>query len=835
VKLGVRLSLLVAATAGGLIASGCGGSPPTTPPPDTRVFCQIHHGTCLEADASFTTCLVPWEENGNSLFNFLYDFKGGDPMDPTAGVPQTPFSYADAASYKPSGVTDQQRLDFAPGQWTCAAAGDARPAEEVCASLCGSNRAGADTAAGRANPAFHPPILGGDGTPYCVGFEVKPPAGTVDMCLQAPPPPPPPSQRGALALLSAPLPGSPTSSDLFVDVVGQGTGTNTVTIEGATGDIPVVGGHVSLKLPDPYCRNETPCRGRLNSLELRYGGIIYTFDDTDYSITDLTISLNRPLDVTIEPGGPDSFRIKLPPGVGLQAVARRDGLPQGMLVNTPDESLITYNPATGVVSTDLTWSAKVGDATLGGTTFTTSTTVFNRPPNVQAGADITQGATDATCVASVSVNGTASDPDGDLIGRAWTASGSLLSRTNGATTELPLGDHVLRFNGLDAHGAHAIDELTVHVTDATLPVFVDAPPSVSLHGCAPGESAFQLALPEVDNPCSDAAPTLSGSVVSSNGVPVSIPIAGDTVTLAAGLHTVRWVATNANGSVSFDQELRVLSEPTLYASHRLNVQSKALITAEGGLFGTLMNVGNAPGRHGHGKSSTLIGERVETGDVLSTPFLSLGRRSHVHGAVLYSGGLDRARDALVDLGLTSVDAFPGAQVPWAPPAFGGSQAIRVRRGQTLTLAPGNYRSLDVERGGTLVLSNGQYGFRDIDVDSGSNVRVPDTSGGVSLFAQDDLSFRATVVTAANVAAPLLLGNAGDDRVELEAPFWGVAVAPYATLVLGEGCHGASPWRHHHGSDDDALPEYRGRFYAKELEVRPKVSVLHDSLLCQSDP
>ena len=96
-RLGVQLSLLAAATAGGLIASGCGGSPPTTPPPDTRVFCQIHHATCMISDASFTTCLEPWVENGQSVFNFLYDFQGEDPMDPSAGVPQTPFSYADAA------------------------------------------------------------------------------------------------------------------------------------------------------------------------------------------------------------------------------------------------------------------------------------------------------------------------------------------------------------------------------------------------------------------------------------------------------------------------------------------------------------------------------------------------------------------------------------------------------------------------------------------------------------------------------------------------------------------------------------------------------------------
>jgi hypothetical protein len=328
---------------------------------------------------------------------------------------------------------------------------------------------------------------------------------------------------------------------------------------------------------------------------------------------------------------------------------------------------------------------------------------------------------------------------------------------------------------------------------------------------------------------------LSGSVISSNGVAVSIPIAGATVSLAAGLHTVRWVATNSNGSTTFDQELRVLSEPTLYASHRLVVQSKALITAESGLFGTLMNVGRETERHGHDKAATLIGQRVETGDILSTPFLSLGRRSHVHGAVLHSDGLDRARDALVDLGVTAVDEFPGANVPWAPPAFAGTQRVRVRRGQTIVLAPGDYHSLELERGGKLVLSNGRYGFEDLDADAGALVEVPDATGGVALFAEDDLSFRASVATATGDSAPLLLGAAGRDRIELEAPFWGVAVAPYATLVLGEGCRGASPWRKHHGQDDDELPEYRGRFYAKELEVRPKVLVLHDGLLCESDP
>lgn len=140
------------------------------------------------------------------------------------------------------------------------------------------------------------------------------------------------------------------------------------------------------------------------------------------------------------------------------------------------------------------------------------------------------------------------------------------------------------------------------------------------------------------------------------------------------------------------------------------------------------------------------------------------------------------------------------------------------------LAPGNYRSLDVERGGKLMLSNGQYGFTDIDIDAGSAVEVPDASGGVSLFAEDDLSFRADVTTAAGVAAPLLLGNASHERIELEAPFWGIAVAPYATLVLGEGCRGASPWRR---SVVTALP------FASTM--RNQTSTLPERWSCQTTP
>jgi hypothetical protein len=104
----------------------------------------------------------------------------------------------------------------------------------------------------------------------------------------------------------------------------------------------------------------------------------------------------------------------------------------------------------------------------------------NRAPVANAGEDQTVNV-GPDCVASISIAGTGSDPDGDALTYVWTspsggAVGSTLSRT------LPVGTHVFTLTVDDGNGGFASDTVVVTVVDTTAPVIdaVTATPSVIL-------------------------------------------------------------------------------------------------------------------------------------------------------------------------------------------------------------------------------------------------------------------------------------------------------------------------------------------------------------------
>jgi len=133
------------------------------------------------------------------------------------------------------------------------------------------------------------------------------------------------------------------------------------------------------------------------------------------------------------------------------------------------------NAAPQIPALDLDGAARIADGDLDGIARVDMGVYeyFNAPPTAVAGPDQTVTA-DASCVAAVALNGSASsDPEGDPLTYSWTGS---FGTASGATpsVSLPAGTHVVTLTVRDARGASGTDTLVVAVRDATPPVVQSA-------------------------------------------------------------------------------------------------------------------------------------------------------------------------------------------------------------------------------------------------------------------------------------------------------------------------------------------------------------------------
>jgi len=128
----------------------------------------------------------------------------------------------------------------------------------------------------------------------------------------------------------------------------------------------------------------------------------------------------------------------------------------------------SYTPNLNFNGTD-SFVYRAGDGR-GGTAETTATITVNPvndPPVANAGADQTVTDTDGNGSQSVTLNGTgSSDPDGEPISYAWTATGV---NATGQTpiVSLPVGTHNVTLTVTDGHGATSSDAVTVTVQAQT--------------------------------------------------------------------------------------------------------------------------------------------------------------------------------------------------------------------------------------------------------------------------------------------------------------------------------------------------------------------------------
>ena len=145
--------------------------------------------------------------------------------------------------------------------------------------------------------------------------------------------------------------------------------------------------------------------------------------------------------------------------------------PSSPAIDAADDS------APGIQPTDLAGNPRVAGLRIDIGAYE-SVVSANQPPTANAGADRTLVA-DGSCRATVTLNGSGSDPDGDTLTFVWTSSfGTVPGST--LTLSVPNGTHLFTLTVTDGHGGSASDSVVVTVRDETAPTIasVSATPNV---------------------------------------------------------------------------------------------------------------------------------------------------------------------------------------------------------------------------------------------------------------------------------------------------------------------------------------------------------------------
>ncbi|WP_437593130.1 hypothetical protein [Sorangium sp. So ce1000] len=600
------------------------------------------------------------------------------------------------------------------------------------------------------------------------------------------------------------IPGAPTSPDFYGDLAGSGS----VTFDGSTHVVQVTGGSISLKTPDPTCANSPGvCRMRVNAVEVHYD----TFSIDGHAVSGLKVFLIEPLDTLAFPiEGTSEVAFVMLSGTVLNATGTVDGERVSLRVQTTSEISGIYDWQTGAITLGIDFAGALAGQPVSGTALLTTNQVGNQPPIAVAGADQTVAATDS-CEALVALDGSATtDGNGNLSELLWSTETATLGSGPTIQASLPIGEHRVKLSAFDEAGAYTFDELIVTVTDETLPEFVAPAAEEQVWSCEPGASTVTLPVPQAVNPCNSDAPVVTGQVVSVNGAPASLPVVDGLVSLPAGTSVVEWTATNDNGSVTITQQVHVASEPTLFATKSLTVGDAVQVTADGGVRGTLMNVGTSP---------TTLRNDVQLGDVFSLPSVTVLDRAVL--ASLHHGGAFTLGNQVTIGAIVADSDFPQPQMPVLP-AIGTGPGVNLEPDQTQSIAQGSYGNVVVKSRAKLTLAAGVTTMTRLELSPQAQLVVP-ANGSARLFVRDQLIFQGSVTSVgpsgSTVTAPLYLGFAGAET-RLSADFWGVAVAPNALL-------------HIETASSPSSPSARGRFYAKSLDVQAGVRLKHDDVFCSA--
>ena len=333
-------------------------------------------------------------------------------------------------------------------------------------------------------------------------------------------------------------------------------------------------------------------------------------------------------------------------------------------------------------------------------------------------------------VAPGSVNNGSSDPVGDPLTFSLSPSGPF-----------PLGPTPVTLTATDpSSGATSTCTATVTVVDTTPPT-VTAPSNVDVAVCNAG--VVTVGTPHVSDICSTVPLTVTGQVISENGVPLhpTIPVVNGQVTLGFGTFVIEWTATDGtNTSAPVFQTVTV--SPHIQAAGNFVLDSNAFVKNANGSPGQVLNSANG---------ETELGATATSGSITSVASVSLSSNAKVTGNVISGGSITLQSGASISGSRTQnasvvLPALP--TLPTFPPPVGPN--ITVNSG-TQTLTPGSYPTVTLNSGATLIMTAGDFFIQNLFINSSVNVRLQVTPN-TRVFVQNQFAFRSPFVNGSGVAS-----------------------------------------------------------------------------------
>lgn len=240
----------------------------------------------------------------------------------------------------------------------------------------------------------------------------------------------------------------------------------------------------------------------------------------------------------------------------------------------------------------------------------------------------------------------------------------------------------------------------------------------------------------------------------------------------------------------------------LYADGQLLVDDRAVAVRADGMPATVVNAG---------AGQTNLGVAAKVGSIRSMASVLLRDRSIVDGSLLTSGSLQRHNDTVITgainaggpLGFSSLSGFR-LKLPSNGPD------MHIEPDRTGTLAPGSHGAVVIKSRSTLFLTAGTYFLKTLEVHPQALLSLDMSHGPIYLYVAEKLLYQGAQVTTGGNFYDLFLGYLGTQAITLETAFDGTFVAPHATLNLASVQHPA---------------EFRGAFYARNVELRPGARVV----------
>jgi hypothetical protein len=497
--------------------------------------------------------------------------------------------------------------------------------------------------------------------------------------------------------------------------------------------------------------------------------------------------------------------------LGLADIPSRDDTPH-LMANTPgdgfSERISTCELRDGQTMSPLPPNCTPGLPAIAGATCDLARRGAGGTPSdttvavVDAGPDQTVECT-SPAGATVTLSGTASDPETGITSQRWTDEfNMLLGETPVVTVQAPLGrSTTYRFTATNGAGLFGGDAVLVTVRDTVPPAFIGEV-AVTAMGCD-AAGAVSVPAPSVSDLCTEGAIAPVGAVIESGGIPLAVPlpVQGGAVAVEPGTYVIEWSATDASGNPgTFRQTLQVL--PCMAAAQSIALADRSKVTSP---TGDLMPIAN------YGPGPVDLGTDTRSGSIASVGPVTLRDRATVEGSVRTASTLTRFNQTTVTGAIEQganivLPAAPSITNSWPANSSGN---FHVAPDKSAPLPPGSYASVSVASRAVLVLSEGTYYFDSLTLEPQSTVRL---LGPATIEVRSQLTHRGNFRDPSGAVTGVRVRYRGTAPVYLESVFRGSILAPSASLIFGAG---------------SAL-EFHGQFYGRTLELRPGVTLVSEA-------